>query len=142
MPITIEIVTPTQLVLRKTVDAFTGPGEIGEFGVLAGHRPLLASLKAGIAKYSEGGAEHRLAVGPGFAELDNDRIIVLTEKALDPAKLATPEDRQAELASAEADRERSDAALRAWTGPVGASEFQEAQLALEWAQARLSALRS
>ncbi|MBI5499371.1 MAG: ATP synthase F1 subunit epsilon [Deltaproteobacteria bacterium] len=142
MPITIEIVTPTQLVLRKTVDSFTGPGEIGEFGVLAGHRPLLASLRAGVVRYAEGGSEHRLAIGPGFAELDNDRIIVLTEKALDPAKLPTAEDRQAEIASAEADRERQDAALRAWSGPVSASEFQEAQLAVEWAQARLSVLRS
>ena len=89
MPITIEIVTPTQLVLRQTADSFTGPGTVGEFGVLPGHRPLLASLRTGVVRYSEAGVEKRLAIGPGFAELDNDRIIVLTEKALDPAKLAT-----------------------------------------------------
>ena len=142
MPITIEIVTPTQLVLRQTADSFTGPGTVGEFGVLPGHRPLLASLRTGVVRYSEAGIEKRLAIGPGFAELDNDRIIVLTEKPLDPAKLATPEDRQTEIHEAEAERDRADAALRAWTGPVSASEFQENQLALEWAQARLGALRS
>ena len=142
MPITIEIVTPTQLVLRQTADSFTGPGTVGEFGVLPGHRPLLASLRTGVVRYSEAGVERRLAIGPGFAELDNDRIIVLTEKALDPSKLTTPEDRQAELHEAEVERDRADAALRAWTGPVSASEFQENQLALEWAQARLGALRS
>ena len=142
MPITIEIVTPTQLVLRQTADSFTGPGTVGEFGVLPGHRPLLASLRTGVVRYSEAGIEKRLAIGPGFAELDNDRIIVLTERALDPSKLATPEDRQTEIHEAEAERDRADAALRAWTGPVSASEFQENQLALEWAQARLGALRS
>jgi F-type H+-transporting ATPase subunit epsilon len=142
MPITIEIVTPTQLVLRQTSDSFTGPGTVGEFGVLPGHRPLLASLRTGVVRYSSAGVEKKLAIGPGFAELDNDRIIVLTERALDPSKLATPEDRQAEIQEAESARDRADAALRAWTGPVSASEFQESQVALEWAQARLAALRS
>jgi len=140
MPITLEIVTPTQLVLRKTVDSFTGPGIVGEFGILAGHRPLLVSLRSGMARYTEGGSERRLAIGPGFAELDNDRMIVLTDKVLDPAKLATAEDRDAELKDAMADRDKADAAIRAWTGPTGATEFEESRLALEWAQARIAAL--
>ena len=93
MPITIEIVTPTQLVLRQIADSFTGPGTVGEFGVLPGHRPLLASLRTGVVRYTVGGSEKRLAIGPGFAELDNDRIIVLTDKVLDPAKLATSAER-------------------------------------------------
>jgi F-type H+-transporting ATPase subunit epsilon len=142
MSITLEIVTPTQLVLRKTVDSFTGPGAVGEFGILTGHRPLLASLRSGVARYTEGGTERRLAIGPGFAELDNDRMIVLTDKVLDPAKLATAEDRDAELKDAMADREKADAAVRAWTGPIGATEHEESRLALEWAQARIAVLGS
>lgn len=140
MPIILEIVTPTKLVLRKSVNSFTGPGAVGEFGILPGHRPLLASLRAGLACYREGTTEHRLAIGPGFAELDNDRIIILTDKVLDPTALGTTEDRDAALKDAQTDRDNADAAVRAWTGPVVAAEFEENRLALEWAQARIAAL--
>ena len=139
MPITLEIVTPTQLVFRDAVDSFTGPGSVGEFGILPGHRPLLASLRAGVARYSQGGKERRLAIGPGFAELDNDRMIILTDKALDPAKLAA-EDREQELREAQAQRDKVDADIRAWTGPTTATEFEENRLALDWALARIAAL--
>jgi len=140
MPLTLEIVTPTQLALRKTVDSFTGPGSIGEFGILPMHRPLLASLRSGVVRYLEAGAEKRLAIGPGFAEVENDRIIVLTEKVLDPAAMATAEDREAATKEAAADRDRADAALHAWSGPIDAAEFEENRLALGWAAARLGAL--
>jgi F-type H+-transporting ATPase subunit epsilon len=140
MPITLEIVTPTQLVLRKEVESFTGPGTMGEFGVLPRHRPLLASLRSGVARYLEGSTERRLATGPGFAEFDHDRLIVLTDRVLDPAKLETPEDRAAELKDAAVERDRADAAMRAWNGPISATEFEENRLALEWAQARVAAL--
>ena len=140
MPITLEIVTPTQLVFRDAVDSFTGPGTVGEFGILPGHRPLLASLRAGLARFSQGGGkEHRLAIGPGFAELDNDRMIILTDRVLDPGKLAV-EDREQELREAQAQRDKADADMRAWTGPTSATEFEESRLALDWALARISAL--
>ncbi len=139
MPITLEIVTPTQLVFRDTVDSFTGPGTVGEFGVLPGHRPLLASLRAGVARFSQDGKERRMALGPGFAELDDDRMIILTDKVLDPAKLAA-EDREQELREAQAQRDKADADIRAWTGPTSATEFEENRLALDWALARVAAL--
>jgi F-type H+-transporting ATPase subunit epsilon len=140
MPLTLEIVTPTRLVLRKTVESFTGPGKLGEFGILPGHRPLLAALRSGLARYLEDGKEHRLAVGPGFAELDNDRIIILTDKAFEPEKLSSPEERDEARQAAVDDRDKADAAVRAWTGPTAADEFEESTLALEWARARLAAM--
>ncbi|NMC72376.1 MAG: ATP synthase F1 subunit epsilon [Myxococcales bacterium] len=140
MPLTLEIVTPTRLVLRKQVDSFTGPGKLGEFGILPAHRPLLAALRAGLARYSEDGKEHRLAIGPGFAELDNDRIIVLTDEVFEPERLESPEERDEARRNAADDRDKADAAVRSWTGPVTADEFEENVLALEWARARLAAL--
>ena len=139
MPITLEIVTPTHLAFRDTVDSFTGPGTVGEFGILPLHRSLLASLRAGVVRFTQGGKERRLAIGPGFAELDNDRMIVLTDKVLDPAKLSA-EDREQELREAQAQRDKADADLRAWTGPTSATEFEESRLALDWARARVGAL--
>jgi len=140
MPLTLEIVTPTRLVLRKTVESFNGPGKLGEFGVLPAHRPLLAALRSGLARYVEDGKEHRLAIGPGFAELDNDRIIILTDAVFEPERLESPEEREEARRSAADDRDRADAAVRSWAGPVTAGEFEESVLALEWARARLAAL--
>ena len=40
----LEIVTPDKVVLQADVDYVGAPGVDGEFGVLAGHIPLLAAL--------------------------------------------------------------------------------------------------
>ncbi len=140
MPLTLEIVTPTRLVLRKTVESFTGPGKLGEFGLLPAHRPLLAAMRSGLARYLEEGKEHRLAIGPGFAQLDNDRIIILTDEVFEPERLTSSEERDEARHAAVDDRDKADAAVRSWTGPTSADEFEESVLALEWARARLAAL--
>lgn len=76
----LEIVTPTGVALRAQVTEVTAPSIAGEFGVLPGHVPVLAALRAGTVGYKEGGADHKVAVGPGFVEVLADKAIVLTEK--------------------------------------------------------------
>lgn len=51
----------------------------GYLGILPGHRPLLAALKGGLLKYGEGNHEKVVAVGPGFAEVEPDRVLLLTD---------------------------------------------------------------
>ena len=75
-----EIVTPDGVKLTETIDMFTAPGVDGEFGVLPRHRPLLAALTAGIVTYTKGGATESVAIGPGFAEVADDRATLLTDK--------------------------------------------------------------
>jgi F-type H+-transporting ATPase subunit epsilon len=76
----LEIVTPNGVELRADVSEFTAPSVIGEFGVLPGHRPVLAALRTGIVTYKKDGVETRVAVGPGFAEIADDRANLLTDK--------------------------------------------------------------
>jgi F-type H+-transporting ATPase subunit epsilon len=76
----LEIVTPTGVALRAQVTEVTAPSVAGDFGVLPGHVPVLAALRAGTVGYREGGAEHKVAVGPGFVEVLADKAVVLTEK--------------------------------------------------------------
>jgi F-type H+-transporting ATPase subunit epsilon len=140
VPITVEIVTPLKLVLRAQAESFVGQSVLGEFGLLAGHQPLLAALRAGVARCVTGNQEKRLAIGPGFAEFDNDRVIVLTENALDPATVETREERTALRAEAAAARDKADADMRAWNGPITAREFEEARLAFDWNDARVKVL--
>ncbi len=45
--ITFELVSPERLVLSKPVDMVVMPGTEGEFGVLVGHAPILATLDPG-----------------------------------------------------------------------------------------------
>src|SRR6185369_14791510 len=89
--IELEIVTPDGVALRETVQALTAPSVDGEFGVLPGHRPLLAALKTGIVSYTKDGDEVRVAVGSGFVEVYEDRAVLLTDNVarkddVDPVK--------------------------------------------------------
>lgn len=78
--ISLEIVTPEGVQLSTEVDEFTAPSVQGEFGVLPGHRPLLAGLRTGIVRYQAQGESHAVAVGPGFAKVLNDQVQIITER--------------------------------------------------------------
>jgi F-type H+-transporting ATPase subunit epsilon len=128
--IELEIVTPDGVLLREKVSALTAPSVDGEFGVLPGHRPLLAALKTGIVTYTKEGAEIRVAVGPGFVEIANDRAVLLTDHVarkdeIDPV--------QARL-----DLKDADEALDRYAGEPGSSEYLEQMRKELWAAARLT----
>src|SRR3954464_5251961 len=73
----LEIVTPDRALAREEVDEGVVPGSEGEFGVLPGHTPLLATLKVGELWYRQGQEKHYLAVAFGFVEVLPDRVTVL-----------------------------------------------------------------
>src|SRR5512136_899119 len=78
----LEIVAPSRQVVRSEhVDEVIATGSEGEFGVLPGHTPFLATLKVGMLSYREGSAWHHLAVEWGYAEVGPDRVIILAEGA-------------------------------------------------------------
>jgi F-type H+-transporting ATPase subunit epsilon len=85
--LTLELVTPTKLVASATVDEVVVPGSEGYFGVLPGHAPLLATLGIGELTYRVGGEEHHVAVAGGFAEVRNDKVIVLADTAETPGEI-------------------------------------------------------
>jgi F-type H+-transporting ATPase subunit epsilon len=78
--IALKIVTPEGVGLDMQVLELTAPGESGQFGVLPGHRPLLAALRTGIVSYVAEGETRSLAVGPGFVEVIDDRAVLLTQR--------------------------------------------------------------
>ena len=78
----LEIVTPRGTAFSGEVDEiFMAKGEAGEFGVLAGHAPLLAALKAGAFVTKTDGKPQYYFVGPGFAEVSQSGMIVLADSA-------------------------------------------------------------
>jgi F-type H+-transporting ATPase subunit epsilon len=77
--IELEIVTPKGRALAATVDEVTAPSTEGEFGVMPGHVPLLASLRTGLVSYRQGQTTKKCAVGEGFAEATTDKVVILTD---------------------------------------------------------------
>jgi F-type H+-transporting ATPase subunit epsilon len=76
----LEIVTPTGVALSERVDEVIVPSVQGEFGVLAGHLPMLAALDTGLLHYRQGHKLTDVAVGIGFAEVFHDKTLVLTDR--------------------------------------------------------------
>jgi F-type H+-transporting ATPase subunit epsilon len=100
--LTLEIATPTRLVVTESVDEIVIPGSQGYFGVLPGHAPFL-TLGIGELMYRAGRDERYLAVSGGFAEVRNDKVIVLADTAERPEEI--------DRARAERARERAERRL-------------------------------
>ncbi len=83
----LEIATPMRLVVSDTVDEVVAPGSEGSFGVLRGHAPFLTTLGIGELTYRKGRNEYHLAVAGGFAEVRNDKVIVLADAAERPEEI-------------------------------------------------------
>ena len=75
----LEIVTPDKLFLSEQVEEMTAPGDKGEFGVLAGHAPLLTTLQQGELSYKIGKDTMRISIGSGYAEVGPAKVTILTE---------------------------------------------------------------
>ena len=81
MPLTLEIVTPEKRVLSVQADEVRAPGAQGGFGVRLNHEPFMTALEPGRLTYVEGGREHHYAVGGGFLQVADNRVIVLADTA-------------------------------------------------------------
>ena len=123
----LEMVTPYRQVLSEEVDEITGPGSIGEFGLLPGHTPLLTTLRIGDLSYRQGSQTFHVAVNWGYLEVEDDRVTVLVETA----ELAEDID----IARARAAVGRAEEALRRLSPED--KEFRLMQTALERALNRI-----
>jgi F-type H+-transporting ATPase subunit epsilon len=81
MPLTLDIVTPEKRVLSVTTDEVRAPGVLGGFGVRQNHEPFMTALAPGRLTYLEGGREHHYAVGGGFLQVADNKVIVLADTA-------------------------------------------------------------
>ena len=75
------LVTPERLVREEDVHMVVVPGVEGDFGVLAGHAPVMTTLKDGALTIfrSAGGAPETVAVSGGFAEVGDHGLTILAE---------------------------------------------------------------
>ena len=109
-----DLVSPERLLLSEDVDMVTLPGTEGYFGVLAGHAPVISSLRPGVIEVTGGETPGlKLFIRGGFAEVDGKKVTVLAEDAIPMAdfNLAALDQRIADteedLVAAKTDAERA-----------------------------------
>ena len=81
MALHFELVSPEKLVFSGEVEQVDVPGAEGDFGVLEGHAPMVATLRPGILTMRGTGGEQKIVVLGGFAEVSAAGLTVLADVA-------------------------------------------------------------
>ena len=111
-----ELVSPEKLLLSKAVDMVTVPGTEGYMGVMAGHSPLVSTLRAGMIDMKDEGVDTRFFIRGGFAEINPGKVTVLAEEAIPMSEMDLAildqriADAQEDEIAAKTDAERAHAA--------------------------------
>jgi F-type H+-transporting ATPase subunit epsilon len=77
----LSLVSPEKLLFAGQVDQVDLPGKEGDFGVLAGHAPIVAALRPGIVTAITGANREKFVVYGGLAEFANAELTILAELA-------------------------------------------------------------
>src|SRR6202521_2152950 len=80
-PLPFDLVSPEKLAFSGDVDQVDVPGVEGDFGVLAGHAPVVAAIRPGILTVSSGGTKQKIIVLGGLAEVSDKGLTVLADVA-------------------------------------------------------------
>jgi F-type H+-transporting ATPase subunit epsilon len=115
------VVTPETTLIDELVDFVALPLYDGELGVLPGRSPLIGRLGFGELRTRDGGQTLRYFVDGGFAQVRDDVVTVLTNRAIPADKIDTV------LAENE---------LEAAQGRVASNEHDQAEKARAVARAR------
>jgi F-type H+-transporting ATPase subunit epsilon len=119
MALTLDIVTPERRVLSVGCDEVRAPGAQGGFGIRRGHTSFMTALEPGRLTYVEGGRDHHYAIGGGFLQVADDKVLVLADSAeaaadidLDRAQRALADAREKLKQHTSDDRHHAEEAAR------------------------------
>jgi F-type H+-transporting ATPase subunit epsilon len=75
----LTVVSPRRLLVEADVEAVFLPTLEGQIGVLPGHRPLFVGIGRGKLVYREAAGEEGVAIRGGYAQVQPERVVVMTE---------------------------------------------------------------
>ena len=79
-----ELITPSKNLIADFFVMVVVPGEEGDFGVLPNHSNLISQIRPGVLNiYKNNKVDKRFFLYSGFAEVSNNKLIVLSETAFD-----------------------------------------------------------
>lgn len=74
---TLEIISPSEVLFKGEVDSVTLPGKLGSFTVLKNHASLISVLNQGsIAYVASGGEEKNVEIKGGLVDVDSNVVSV------------------------------------------------------------------
>ena len=79
-----ELITPDKNLISDDFEMVVVPGEEGDFGVLPHHSNLISQIRPGVLNtYKNNKIDKTCFLYSGFAEVSNNKLIVLSETAFD-----------------------------------------------------------
>lgn len=117
-PFQFDLVSPERLLKSEKVDQVVVPSSEGQFTVLSGHAPVMATLRPGVLQITSGGKDERIFVRGGFADVNADGLTVLAEEAIPMAELDVEQlsqsikDAEEDVADAKDATEKAEAELK------------------------------
>jgi len=81
MALHFELVSPEKLLFSGGVEQVDVPGLEGDFGVLEGHAPLVATLRPGILTVHLSDGAQKIVVLGGFAEVSEKGLTIVADIA-------------------------------------------------------------
>ena len=111
-----ELVSPERLLRSDEVTMVVVPGSEGDFGVLAGHAPLMSTIRPGAIDIYADDMDHlttRIFIDGGFAEVGDAGLTILAESAVPVGEIDVEgvarelADARSELGAAKSDVERA-----------------------------------
>ncbi len=82
-----DLVSPEKIAFSGEVEQVDIPGVEGDLGVMAGHAPVVASVRPGILTITVGGKHEKIIVLGGLAEISDKGLTVLADTATSVAEL-------------------------------------------------------
>lgn len=127
----LEILTPQRQFFVGHVESLVLPILDGEYGVEAGHEPVVTVVAPGTLRYRVEGKWHEAAVTSGIAEIMQEYTVLLLSAAERPDEI--------DLDRAEAAKRRAEERLRQ---QISNQEYVSSKAALSRAMARLKTGKS
>ena len=129
---TFELVSPERVLFSGAVDAVILPATEGEMTVLAGHAPTMTTLKTGFLVITDSpGNGKRVLIRGGFADINQNGITVLAERAL-PAEELTQEILDREILQAEMHYDATNDLAAKHAAEAAVAQLREAKAALNF----------
>jgi F-type H+-transporting ATPase subunit epsilon len=87
MSLHISIIAPDRTVWDANAEEVILPSSTGQIGILRGHAPLLTALDIGVMRVRIDKDWIPIVLMGGFAEIQNDQLIILVNAAEEGAKI-------------------------------------------------------
>ena len=87
MALHISIIAPDRTVWDANAEEVILPSSTGQLGILRGHAPLLTALDIGVMRVRVDKEWIPIVLMGGFAEIDNDNLIILVNGAEEGSKI-------------------------------------------------------